>query len=53
MKSHHPPNLKKIFKPQPTAKEIEDSYHRARMARGSSHRDALKPEEPGAIHERT
>ena len=45
MKSHLPPDINKVFGTRkPTAREIEDSYHRARTARGGKNRDALKPE---------
>lgn len=45
MKSHLPPDLSKVFgRAKPTPKEIDDSYHRARTARGGKHPDRLKPE---------
>ncbi len=45
MKSHHPPDIKKVFANKPSAKEIADSFDRARRAQGSQFRNSLESEE--------
>ena len=45
MKSHLPPDLSKVFgRTKPTPQQIDESYHRARTARGAKYPDRLKPE---------
>lgn len=52
MKSHHPPDLDKIFnRPKPTAREIDESYNRARRARGPTYPNRLKDEPRGNRNE--
>ena len=53
MKTHLPPDITKVLGgPKPTAREIDESYHRARTARGGAHADRLKPEDPADLKQR-
>ncbi len=45
MKSHHAPDIKKVFANKPSAQEVADSFDRARRAQGSQFRNALESEE--------